>query len=275
LRNQYDANLSRLNFAAPVEAAAKINHWVAQKTNDKIDKLVGPRDLPQRGGGLVLTNAVYFRGTWTTQFDPKLTQPAPFHINAATTKDVPMMRQTSGFRHLAAGPYDMIELPYVGNQVSMIILLPRETHRSGAAASGPADAAALSSLSSESLHQWLRTLDQQKPAQLAVFLPKFKIACSYRLRTALTGMGMAAAFSDADFSGISELPAGISEVIHETLTEVNEEGTEAAAATAVILGRSASQIFLADHPFLFLIRHNPSGTILFLGRVVDPSLRSG
>lgn len=263
--------------ADPQQAAKDINTWVAQQTHDMIEELVTAGALNGRGpGGLVLTNAIYFKGTWASPFDPKQTKQAPFRVDDKTTVQVPMMWQSGQFRYLQTESFQVLELPYIGKQLSMIVLLPGKAESADPAAGKPAEtiSSALLTLEPDALVSHLAQLDTAKPRQVSVLLPKFKLDTSYELAKPLVAMGMRDAFSgQADFSGMTNdggLP--ITNVIHKAVVDVNEEGTEAAAGSAVIMLRSARQTlpFRADHPFLFVIRHNPSGTILFLGRLVNP-----
>lgn len=268
LIHHYKAALKYADFATAFEEARQeINAWVEQQTHEKIKNLI-PEGVLNDLTRLVLVNAIYFKGSWASQFKETDTQNTAFWVTPDTSIDVPMMHQTHEFSYaiIPDAKIQLLELPYIGNELSMIVLLPNEkdglTHLENL-------------LNAENLDFWLRHLN---PLKIRVYLPKFKLSSGFKLNETLEAMGMTDAFGEsADFSGMDgkgELT--ISAVIHKAFVEVNEEGTEAAAATAVVmLGRGLSFApppeFRADHPFVFLVRDNPSGSILFLGRVVDPT----
>ncbi len=252
----YQAELNLVDFKTAYETIRlKINAWVEKETNDKIQNLLKPGVLSSLTC-LVLVNAVYFKGNWASQFDKRDTQEAPFWVTPTEKVDVPMMsQQDNKFNYAEHNNLQVLELPYKGNEISMIVLLPEKRD-------GLAELESL--LSVKMLKKWLVFLRRQK---VNVFLPKFKITTEFELSKTLAAMGMPDVFNPntADLSGL-----WISSVIHKAFVEVNEEGTEAAAATAVERSFSLTPTFYADHPFLFLIFHNPSRSILFLGRVVNP-----
>lgn len=263
----YRANLSYADFTTAYEAARReINGWVEHQTCDKIKELLSEGILNTLTR-LVLVNAIYFKGNWASQFEKDYTHNAAFWIALDTSVEVSMMTQTHECNHcyIAEDSVQILELPYVGDDLSMIILLPTKN-----------DGLALleNSLNAENLELWLGRLHKLK---ITVYVPKFKMSSGFRLDKTLKTMGMPDAFSecDANFSGMDGTrELHISAVVHKAFVEVNEEGTEAAAATAVVMSsRSLMQppAFRADHPFLFLIRDNHSGSILFLGRVIDPT----
>lgn len=262
----YKAKLSHANFAEHEAVRQKINAWVEQQTNEKIKELI-PQGVLDELTRLVLVNAIYFKGNWASQFDKNNTSNAEFWVTSDITVDVPMMTQEREFKYadIPDKHLQILELPYEGEDLSMVILLPAEKD-------GLAELEQL--LSMENLDGWFESLWQQK---VMVYIPKFKLSSGLILGETLSAMGMPDAFSEmsADFSGMgSSRDLHISAVFHKAFVEVNEEGTEAAAATAVIMkGRglsfSPTPTFRADHPFIFLIRDNRSGSILFLGRVVD------
>lgn len=271
VHDTYLARANNLDFrAAPEEARQTINHWVKQKTSGKIVDLIpaGHVDSLTR---LVLTNAIYFNGTWMKTFDPSQTRDEDFFTEDGRAVKVPMMRQDDGearFYYLETGDLQVLEMPYAGGRLSMMILLPHDQ-----------DIASLErSLSSEDLDRWRDSLEERR---VDVYLPRFKLKANYFLPEILADLGMPTAFSEmADFTGISpDRPLFISQVIHQAYVDVNEQGTEAAAATAVEMAESAAgseepeiPVFRADHPFLILIADDETGCILFLGRVSDPSL---
>jgi len=261
-KKHYGAGFQEVDFAGATEQARKtINAWVADQTRQKIKELLQGRDVDS-ATALVLTNAIYFKGSWASQFDPRHTKNAPFWINEGEKVVVPTMHQVRRFAFASAGDLDILELPYDGDRLSMLVLLPK-------AADGLADLER--SLSKENLDKWQGSLREQA---VRVHLPRFKLESRLDLATTLEALGMNDAFSasKADFSGINgRRDLFISLVIHQAQADVNEEGTEAAAATAVGMKMGAPPTaFVADHPFLFLIRDQQTGSILFLGRVVNP-----
>jgi len=273
----YQANLKSADFANPELIRQEINTWVEGKTNNKIKDLVKQGVITELTR-LALVNAIYFKGDWAYPFMPEKTKPLAFYLNQDNGVDVPMMTQKNYFeyREVEQDNLQILALPYGThptraaydkNNLSMIILLP--TKRNGLAQLENA-------LTPEILDTWLRWLRFQK---VNVFLPKFKINSGFELSKPLSEMGMPDAFSpdNADFSGIDGTrDLSISSVIHQAFVEVNEQGTEAAAATAVFATTRGlpppTPEFRADHPFIFLIRHNSSGSILFMGRVVNPQM---
>jgi len=262
----YGASITPLDFVRDPEAArVQINGWVKDETQGKIKDLI-PSGLLDELTKLVLTNAIYFKGNWASQFDGKKTKDAPFWLTAKRAVDAPMMAQKRSFGYRAIDGLQVLELPYVGDDLSMILLLPRAID--GLPALEDA-------LSAKNLARWTNRL---RPQEVEVFLPRFKATSTFSLGGVLAKMGMRDAFGDADFSGMTgKRDLFISEVLHKAFVDVNEEGTEAAAATAVIMTKSMAfdmgpTIFKADHPFIFLILDKYSGGILFLGRVVDPTI---
>jgi serpin B len=211
----------------------------------------------------VLTNAIYFKSNWQNPFNKKVTQEETFTISADQKVRVPMMHQAADFGYLDGGSFEALDLPYAGRELSMVVFLPKK-------ADGLAEFE--KNLTTAKLAQWLTQL---KAGNVDVALPKIKMTVACNLRQVLSEMGMPTAFSRlADFSGMT---AGrdlfISEVVHRAHVDVHEEGTEAAAATGVVMATLVhfpSRVFRADHPFVFVIRDLRSNSILFLGRVTDP-----
>jgi serpin B len=273
-RRRYGAPLEGLDFAgSPESGRNRINDWVASRTRDRIRDLL-PEGAVNTSTRLVLTNAVYFLARWQTPFEPSLTRPAPFFAGGSRQLEVPTMRQRVRLPYGEHEGVQLVELPYEGGELAMMLALP--TDRGGL----PQLEA---QLSSERLAAWVAAL-ANRPVQVA--LPKFRVApgAPTRLSQPLGALGMPLAFTRgaADFTGIANPPRPedrlyVSEVFHKAFVQVDEEGTEAAAATAIAMEgggarRSSTPVeFTADHPFLFLIRAVSSGTILFMGRVVDPS----
>jgi serpin B len=262
----YKASLISVDFKnTPEQARTQINQWVEHKTNNKILELIKPGVLNELTR-LVLTNAIYFKGTWKSPFKESATEDGTFWLSRDKSVTVPLMSQEKFFRHGKHEDMQLLELPYTGDNLSMIVLLPNKVDGL------PALEAAITK---DNLASWLKLL---KKRELRVFLPKFKMTSEFSLARTLGTMGMPDAFipTIADFSGMTGTKElFISAVVHKAFVDVNEEGTEAAAATAVVMQllsyRDPPPEFRADHPFLFLIRHNPSGSILFLGRVINPA----
>lgn len=263
----YQANLVQLDFRIQAEPAREaINDWVSKKTRGKITDLL-QLGVVNQATRLVLVNAIYFKGQWTRQFKQRDTANAPFSVTAQRKVQAPLMNLTAEFKYAEVEGLQLLELPYVGDDLSMVVLLPRATD-------GLASLEGL--LNGPTLDRWLAQARNQK---VNVFLPKFKLTAQFSLAQTLVGMGMTEAFSpSADFSGMDGArDLCLSAVVHKAFVDVNEEGTEAAAATGTVMRSMAVfrplpiPVFRADHPFLFLIRDTHSGSILFLGRVVDPS----
>jgi len=262
-RGNYGAGLREVDFAGDTEGARKtINDWVEKQTREKIKELLLKGDVG-RETALVLTNAIYFKGDWASQFKKDRTRPGPFSLSDGTKVEVPMMRQTEEFGYMETEDLQALELPYVKGHLAMIVLLPRKVDGLPALEG---------SLTVEKLEGWLGLLHKEE--EVSVILPKFKMTSRFELNEVLKALGMTDAFDGADFSGMDGVrDLFISKVIHKAFVDVNEEGTEAAAATAVAVDRAVARMaeFHADHPFLFLIRDNASGSILFMGRVADPT----
>ena len=268
-KGKYEANISQADFKTAAEAArGKINRWVAQKTKDKIQDILPPGGLGELTR-LVLANAIYFKGAWLTTFDKAETSPQPFHLTSSRQTEVPLMHHVGTVEYVENNSFQAVELPYGGNELSMLVLLPRKVNGCGR----------LEDELSPAL--LFRSLQQMKPREVELFLPRFKMESNFELNDTLGKMGMTDAFSmgAANFAGIDgAVDLFISDVFHKAWVEVNEEGTEAAAATAVVVTESAEPrpppprpVFRADHPFVFCIRHMQSGSLLFLGRLADPT----
>ena len=262
-REHYGAGLMPVDFAGnSVEAAEEINAWASEETGGRIGSLIDP-GLLDPSTMLVVSNATYFNGGWASKFESDKTWEEPFWVTPDSSVMVEMMHQTRRFRYTETGELKILEMPYVGGDLSMIVLLPRE--KTGLAG-------VERYLTLKSLRIWLRQLQEE---DLIVSVPRFKAGSDLLLNDVLKGMGMKDAFAAgaADFSGMTggkELFIGA--VVHKALVEVAEEGTEAAASTAVVMKKGpAPKQFRADHPFIFLIRDKISGSILFMGRVADPT----
>jgi serpin B len=266
-KEYYGAAPMSVDFQHAAEAQCKaINGWVDEHTHGKITDAVPPATLNAETR-LVLTNAVYFKAGWAGPFDRSLTQDGRFGIVGGKSVQTPLMNLTDDFRYMETSNFQMLEMTYKGNDLGMLILLPREVD-------GLANLE--NTLNARTLCAWIGKLDD-RPREVNITLPRFAMTSSFRLASALQSLGMRDAFSSkaANFSGISSSPLFIHDVWHDASVDVNEEGTEAAAATRIAKypgkgGLPKPVIFRADHPFIFLIRDIHSGSILFLGRVMNP-----
>jgi serpin B len=262
----YGAGLREVDFAATEQARRTINRWVEEQTHDKIKELI-QKGILSANTRLVLTNAIYFKGDWAVRFDKKQTFAEAFHLAPGKTVQVPMMHLTAHFRYGGGEDFQALELPYGKGDLSMLVLLPKEV-------------GGLPALEKKLSADWLAgLLGRLRNGEVVVSLPKFRLTRDYGLAKILAAMGMPTAFQagKADFSGMvgSREKVFISAVIHKAFVDVNERGTEAAAATAVVVDAApaeppARMLFRADRPFVFLIRDNRTGSILFLGRVSNP-----
>lgn len=253
---KHGAEIRHADFEGQPETERKaINRWVEIKTRDKIKNLLAPGSV-SASVNMILVNAIYFKGDWLRAFDPTKTSEEFFQTLENGSIKVPMMHLKTG--RLTYGEnefFQTLELPYEGEEVSMLLILPKGTNE-------------------------VNSLDQLPAArntEVEVFLPRFKIESTFSsLKKYLAVLGLTDAFnpSKADFSGISPVPLFLSDAVHKAFVEVKEEGTEAAAATGLIMRATAMppppKVFRADHPFVFMIRENSSGKILFMGRVCNP-----
>jgi serpin B len=248
---------------APEEARVTINDWVATETEDRITDLIPPGVIDALTR-LVLTNAIYFNAAWQVPFEQNLTSDGPFTLLDGEQVSVPMMRQAEMLPYTAGDGYQAVELFYDGGELSMVILLPEAGQFE--AFEGSLDEALLAEVEAG-----------LSPQQIDLSLPRFEFDSEFSLSKALASLGMEDAFTDAaDFSGMTGgLDLLISEVLHKAFVSVDEEGTEAAAATAVVMKLTSAPAEVTrvtvDRPFLFFIRDLNTGAMLFLGRVVDPS----
>ncbi|XP_063768745.1 leukocyte elastase inhibitor-like [Eleginops maclovinus] len=268
----YSAKLESMDFVNSSEAArVHINNWVEQETQGKIKDVLA-KDVVDTMTRLVLVNAIYFKGNWDKQFKEDSTVDAPFRMNKKDTKQVKMMNLKAKFpfTYIPAAGCQILEMPYKGKSLSMLIFLPMEIEDSTTGLEKLEK-----QLTYENFTEWTCP-SMMDTVEVRVMLPRFKMEEFYDLKNVLVSMGMADAFDKAksDFSGMSpENDLVLSKVVHKAFVEVNEEGTEAAAATAAIMMMRCLPMiekFNADHPFLFFIRHNPSMNILFAGRYCSP-----
>jgi len=264
-KQRFGAGFQEADFGGnPDGECERINRWVEEKTHDRIKELLSPGKIA-RDTRMVLANAIFFKGKWTTEFDAAKTADAPFHLADGTRTKVRMMygNMKCGLGHQRDGT-SMVELPYRTGEISMVVIVPKL----------PDGLPALErQLTQETLTKWLGGLTDR--ADLEVSIPRFKIEMPSEVAKHLKTLGMTDAFSmtAADFSGMAPgFHQPTTDVVHKAFVEVNEEGTEAAAATAVVVGVLSSHPsgFYVDHPFLFLIRDVKRGTILFMGRVEKP-----
>jgi len=263
LAQNYGAGLRVLDFMeAPEESRIIINAWVSDETEGRIEDLI-PQGMIDSLTRLVLTNAIYFNAAWMYPFSEGATSDGVFHLASGDEVRVPMMRQTESFGYYEGENYRAVELPYDGGELSMVILLPD----SGKFSSFD------SSLDFEKLYEIIDGIGYQ---EVALTMPEFEFESSFDLKKTLSEMGMPVAFSgDADFSGMTgNRELFIAEVVHKAFVSVDEAGTEAAAATAVVMELTAVPqepvTIEIDRPFIFLIRDIETGTLLFVGRVMNP-----
>jgi serpin B len=261
--NFYKATLAPLDFSNP-HSAETMNDWASQNTQGKIKKIIQP-PVPA-DTAVILANAIYFKGTWLNPFDRKQTKPRPFHLIKGNEEQLPMMEQTRSFRYQTGSGFQAVQLFYTGNRLEMEVLLP------------DSDSSLEALLSRLDEKIWQNTvLPGFHENRGTLVLPRFKLRYGAELKKPLGAMGMATALSPAaDFSGMSSSKLFLSAIKHQSFVEVNEEGTEAAAATTGVMALASMRIqpqpfhMIADRPFLFVISDHATGSILFLGLIFDP-----
>lgn len=267
LRQAFGAQMERVDFADTEAARLRINGWVEKETRDRIKNLI-PEGLLTPDAALVLANAIYMKAPWLEPFPKRATTQQPFHLSGGKDVEVSLMRRTDSFLYTESDDVQMVELPYRGRDLSMVVVLPR-------------DRGGLSKLEAQlhasTFNRWKDAMTRQR---VQVYLPRFEVTKRLDLTSVLPAMGMSDAFDarKADFTGITaKEPLFIGFVLHKAFVKVDEDGTEAAAATAVGMMRGAARPpeppieFRADRPFFFVIRHRPTNSILFMGRLTDPS----
>ena len=262
-RTYFDARVESLDFRRP-DAAPTINRWVSDQTRGKIPSIV-PDPVPPDAVAYLI-NAIYFKGSWTTRFDGGLTRPGAFRLANGTAATVPMMTHGRMIRvgYVRANGVTVFDLPYGGEAFSMTIALPQDAGGIDSLVQG---------LTNERWSGWIAGLDS---GSFEVFLPKFTLTYGLTMNDVLKALGMPSAFCDSPHADFTRMNASgalcITNVRHKTFVDVNEEGTEAAAATSVEVGvTSLPPSLVVDRPFVFAIRERLSGTILFLGRVMNPA----
>ncbi|MAH43302.1 proteinase IV [archaeon] len=268
IENYYGGETTNLDIEGDIEGSRQtINKWVEDQTYNKIKDLI-PKGILKPTTRLVLTNAIYFKGTWLNQFDPKNTREMNFYVSDTETVTANMMYlvpKENKFNYAETDNLQLLELPYEGEEISMMVILPKTGKMP----------LVESNFTSDNLELWKNSMTDQK---VTIYLPKFKFKTNYFMVPTFKDMGMVSAFRapPADFSGLDGTKTlKIQEIIHQAFVEVNEEGTEAAAATAVVIGKesaSINPIFKADRPFIFIIQEKSTGAILFLGKVMDPTV---
>jgi serpin B len=266
----YRAPLEQLHFAGdPDESRLHINDWVEEQTNDRIKDLL-PSGSVTSFTRLVLTNAIYFDGDWKYKFDKENTSDAAFHLADGGVTQASLMYQRNAFRYGRFDGFQMLELRYAGDDLSMVLMLPDAVD---------GIAALEESLTDEKLTTNLAAMYER---EVDVYFPKFTFSSSFGLSDSMAARGITDLFSpgSADLTGIADAGLFVSDVLHKTFIDVSEEGTEAAAATAVVVGITSAlpsppPVFRADHPFLFALRDNHTGSLMFLGRVMETESIAG
>lgn len=265
VQRYYDGQMTTLDFKTNPNASRQtINTKIAQQTEQMIPELL-PANSIKPATAMVLTNAVYFKGDWKTPFTAQSTSPQPFYNHIGKFSDVKMMHQQSYFDYTEDKQVQVVQLPYKGNDLSMLLILPKAKDKR-------AMQQLANNLSSAQVSEWTERLEKK---EISLYLPKFKLEERYQMKTVLANMGMPRTFENrAEFNLFDEpLPIKIDEIYHQAVVAVDEKGTQAAAATAIV-GRYTSMSypieFKADHPFMFIIKENNTNAILFLGQVNKP-----
>jgi serpin B len=271
VKSAFNGELLATDFADAAGAAAQINDWVSDKTNGRIKDLISASAIkPQTR--LVLTDAVYFKARWATVFDKAASKPGVFHVSPGHDVTVPMMHTTGQYSMTRGDGIEMLEIPYRYDDASLLIILPDQ--QDGLAA-------VESELSAQKLSFWL---EYEQQFNVTMSIPAFKTASDFDFAKVLQALGMKLAFMpfQADLSLIADdkvHPLYVGDVVHRAFIDVNEEGTDASAATDILMGGSEGidppmedVTFVADHPFIYVIRANVTGDILFMGRVENPAL---
>jgi len=257
----YDSSIDTVNFATD-EGRLEINDWVRSKTQDRIEELLVPGSVTSLTK-MVITNTIYFKGLWEYPFELENTYDGDFVVDSTNTVTVPMMTydHKMNLNYTSTDQMQMLQMPYLGNSFSMLIILPHDAENMQLVEN---------SLTSDNLEVWSSQLGDLRG--INVHIPKFTLDTEYNLKKILPDMGISLVFGPADLSGITgHTGLFVSKAVHKAFVEVNEIGTEAAAATAINLNESGGTLFKADHPFIFLIQDNTTNDILFIGKIVDPT----
>ncbi len=264
LKDGFASEMHAVDFSRAEEARAAINGWTAERTHDRVREII-PAGLLNGNTRLVLVDTIHFLGAWDEPFKATNTKELPFSLDKKSTVAAPMMRRVDTRSYGESPLAQIVELPFERGAMSMVIVLPKKGH----------DLAEV--VNAEDFATWTKPLVAR---QVDVSLPRFEFRSSYSLKEALEKLGMPLAFTPgrADFSAMAREPLMIGAVLQQAFVAVDENGAEAAAATAVVMVRSSAQmptekaiVFDANHPFLFFIRHRSTGALLFVGRVSDPT----
>ena len=263
LRRVYDAEVKELDFSNP-SAVDAINGWVAEKTRDKITKIIDQLSPYDR---MVLLNAIYFYGSWTYEFEEKGTQMRSFYKSGSAEIAVPMMSKVEKLPYMSGKLFSAVKIPYGNGQYNMVVMLPKEDKNSQDI---------IDALSGSGWNNWMKSF--KVTDDVRIVMPRFKYAFETKLKDVLKIMGMQKAFDDkaADFSDISDEFLYISDAVHKSYIDVNETGTEAAAVTGIIFGTTSVGNgppvipFIVDKPFVYAITEKDTGAILFIGEVNNP-----
>ncbi len=266
-RSTYLAGAQTVDFTDENDSVKRINDWAAEKTNDKIKEVITREDVDEYTA-MVINNAIYFKGTWLTQFPEADTRESEFHIDATNSVNADFMNVDSRFNYIYSDGAQVLQMPYKGDRLSMLVILPVN----------PDMRQFEESLSAQQIQRWT---DNMTMRDISVSMPKFETRTNYLLNDHLTAMGMPDVFSEfiADLSGIGIIPHGdtlyVDKATQDTYVKVNEEGTEAAAITSISTSYRETGTyvhpFIVDHPFVFVIQDDESGMILFMGRISNPT----
>lgn len=266
-RDTYLAGARVVDFTDESDSVDRINRWASDNTNGKIDEVIIPRDV-HGNTSMVINNAIYFKGTWATQFPEGDTNESDFWKGESESVRADFMNVQGMFNYTRSDGVQVLKMPYKGDRLSMLAVLPDDRNGIGALEE---------SITAGVIEEWNRSL---LPAEVTVSVPKFEVRTKYELNGPLTSLGMPDAFDryNADLSGIASLDSGnlyVDKAAQDAYVKVNEEGTEAAAVTTIIINTDSAPLppprFVADHPFLFIIQDDASSTILFMGRISDPT----
>ena len=269
IKEFYDSALFKVNYRGDREQIKqRINTWVEDNTNQLIKNLIKPGVLTD-DTRLVLVNAIYFLSDWKIAFDEKVTHSAPFYITPEKTVNVPLMYMEDDLQYADTENFQVLELEYEGGDFSMVVVLPAKGTNIN------------NFIDDFDVETFIQTLGKMEKQKVEVYLPSFKVRSNFDLEKLLAEMGMPEAFSNkADFGRMTDLQdLKIDKVIHEAFIDVNEEGTEAAASTAVVIIRKSAMVdppekttFRADRPFVYAIKDNSTQSVLFMGKTLNPAL---